>query len=54
MTKEGIHSLIDRVFKVLKLTQGSRLCEKWFFDNNSKTVEINITDKIIANGDAVL
>jgi len=29
-------------------------CEKWFFDNNSKTVEINITDKIIANGDAVL
>ena len=29
-------------------------CEKCFFDNNSKTVEINITDKIIANGDAVL
>lgn len=29
-------------------------CEKWFFSNTSKEVEINVSDFIIANGDAVL
>lgn len=40
--------------RVIVLTNRYPDCEKWFFDNGSKTVEINITDKIIANGDAVL
>lgn len=29
-------------------------CEDWFFNNESKEVEINVGDYIVANGDAIL
>lgn len=29
-------------------------CENWFFNNESKEVEINVGDYIVANGDAIL
>lgn len=40
--------------RVLILTDRYKDCEKWFFDNKVKEVEINVTDYIIANGDAIL
>lgn len=40
--------------RIIKLSNRYSDCEKWFFDNASKKVEINVSDFIIANGDAVL
>ena len=40
--------------KIIILSDRYTNCEKWFFDNVSKEVEINVSDYIVANGDAVL
>ncbi len=40
--------------RIIVLSDRYPNCEDWFFNNESKTVEINVSDYIFANGDAVL